>query len=39
MAPIGPQHHKKIDYDFVKGGLVYIIFNVIGLIFVSVKER
>jgi hypothetical protein len=26
-------------YDFVKGRLVYIIFNVIGLMFVSVNER
>jgi hypothetical protein len=32
LALIGPQHHKKkIDCDFVKSRLVYIIFNVIGL--------
>ena len=39
LALIGPQHQKKKGYDFVKGRLVYIIFNVIGLTFVRVNEK
>jgi hypothetical protein len=37
--PLGHSTTKKVDYDFVKSMLVYIIFNVIAHIIVIVIEK